>query len=339
MIFEYRRNAPNLARCLSAATLKVAVLSLFSATLLAGAGCTRPEGRLVNRTVIDVNGQTINTKDFAERLARHLRNRDPLTVKDPQLLEKAKSDLADALVLQLVAEQWAAKNGISVVDADIDKKVAEVRAEYSDELAFRKMLADENLAIEAWREELRSSLLRKKVYDKITEAVAVPTESELRAAYEAGKKNYQRGPRIRLRQVVLDKEEDAKRVYEEFAKGRDLGALAKQFSIAPEAAENGDTGWVEKGALEVFDQAFKLPVGGKSKIVKSPYGWHIYQVIAKEGDRKLTYDQVKPALQREFREQRSQALFAKWLESQLRTSSVKRDEAILKSIVLSTRTE
>ena len=186
---------------------------------------------------------------------------------------------------------------------------------------------------------MRPSLLRKTVYDKITEAVAVPTESELRAAYEAGKKNYQRGPRIRLRQVVLDKEEDAKRVYEEFAKGRDLGALAKQFSIAPEAAENGDTGWVEKGALEVFDQAFKLPVGGKSKIVKSPYGWHIYQVIAKEGDRKLTYDQVKPALQREFKEQRSQALFAKWLESQLRTSSVKRDEAILKSIVLSTRTE
>lgn len=306
---------------------------------LVAPACTRPESRLIARTVLDVNGQKITTKDFAEKLAKHLRNRDPLIAKDPQLLERAKNDLADAMILQIISEQWASKNGISISDTDVEKRVQEVRSEYSDDLAFRKMLAEENISIDAWKDTLRSDLLRRRVFDTVTTAVPNPTDAELRAAYEAGKKNFAQPARIRLRQIVLEKEEDAKRVYEEVVKGRDIGELAKQFSIAPEAAANGDTGWVDKGLLEVFDQGFKMPVGAKSKIVKSPYGYHIFSVLAKEPERKLSFEQAKSGLVRELKEQRSRQVFAQWLEGQLRASSVKRDEAILKSIVLSTRTE
>lgn len=307
--------------------------------ILSSVACTQRESRLVHRTVIEVNGAAVTTKTFAERLARHLRNRDPLTVKDPQILERAKNDLADALVLQLIAEQWAAKNGVAINKEDVDRRISEVRAEYADELAFRKMLADENITMEIWREELQQSLLRKRVYEKITAAAAEPTETEIKSLFEANKKDFQRPARIRLRQVVLEKEEDAKRVYEEIQKGREIGPIAKQFSIMPEASEEGDTGWIEKGILEVFDQAFKLGVGGKSKIVKSAYGWHIYQVIGKEPERKLTLEQARSSLVRDLKERRAQSDFGRWLEGQIRLSTVKRDDAILKSISLSTRTD
>lgn len=315
------------------------VMSFALGAALMAPACTRPESRLIGRTVLDVNGQKITTKDFAEKLAKHLRNRDPLIAKDPQLLERAKNDLADAMILQIISEQWAGKNGISVSDADVEKRVQEVRSEYADDLAFRKMLAEENISIDSWKETLRSDLLRRKVFDAVTASAPNPTDAELRAAYESGKKNFAQPARIRLRQIVLEKEEDAKRVYDEVVKGRDIGELAKQFSIAPEAASNGDTGWVDKGLLEVFDQGFKMPVGAKSKIVKSPYGYHIFSVLAKEPERKLSIEQAKSGLVRELKEQKSRQVFALWLEAQLRASSVKRDEAILKSIVLSTRTE
>lgn len=302
-------------------------------------GCTRQESRLSNRTALEVNGRVVTTKEFADGLARQLRNRDALSAKDPQLLEKAKADLADLLILQIISEQWATEHKINVTPEDLERRISQVRSEYADELAFRKMLATENISMDVWRDDLSKSLLRKKVFEAVTKSVPEPTEAEIRALFEAGKKEYQRPARIRLRQVVLEKEEDAKQVYEEFSKGRDLGALAKQFSIMPEAAENGDTGWVDKGLLEVFDQAFKLNVGAKSKIVKSPYGWHIYQVLAKEPERKLTLEQVKPALIRELKERRAQEVFARWLEERIRSSTVKRDDAILKAISLSTRIE
>lgn len=314
----------------------LAVLIFSNASFL---GCTRRESRLSNRTAIEVNDRVVTTKEFADLLAKSLRNRDALSVKDPQILQKAKADLADRIVMQIISEQWAAKNGLTVSPADVEKKVSQIRAEYADELAFRKMLAEENIAVESWKEELAQSLLRKKVYDKITASAPEPTEAEVRALYEANKKDYQRAARIRLRQIVLDKEEDAKRVFDEVSKGRDIGALAKQFSVMPEASENGDTGWIEKGILDVFDQAFKLGVGAKSKIVKSAYGWHIYQVIGKEPEKRLTLEQVKPSLVRELKEQRAQSLFARWLEEQIRSSTVKRDDAILKAISLSTHVE
>lgn len=306
---------------------------------LLASGCTRQESRLSNRTAIEVNGRVVTTKEFADGLARQLRNRDALSAKDPQLLEKAKADLADLLILQIISEQWATEHKLAVTSEDLDRRISQVRAEYADELAFRKMLASENVSMDVWRDDLSKSLLRKRVFDDVTKGIPDPTDAEIRALYEVNKKDFQRAARIRLRQVVLEKEEDAKQVYEEFAKGRDLGALAKQFSIMPEAAENGDTGWVDKGLLEIFDQAFKLNVGAKSKIVKSPYGWHIYQVLAKEPERKLTMEQVKPSLIRELKERRAQAVFARWLEERIRSSTVKRDDAILKAISLSTRVE
>lgn len=306
---------------------------------LVAPACTRPESRLISRTVLEVNGQKITTKDFAEKLAKHLRNRDPLIAKDPQLLERAKNDLADALILQLIAEQWAGKNGVALSAGDVEARVKSVRSEYADDFAFRKMLADENISIDSWREALRTDLLRRRVFEAVTKSVLVPTEAELRAAYTLQVKSFVQPPRIRLRQIVLEKEEDAKRVFEEVTKGRDLGELAKQFSIAPEAAASGDTGWVDKGLLDVFDQGFKMAVGAKSKIVKSPYGYHIFSVIAKEPERKLTFEQAKSGIVRDLTEQRSRKLFAEWLEGQLRSSAVKRDDAILKSIVLSTRNE
>lgn len=320
--------------------MKLARVALIAGLLASSlAACTQRESRLVNRTVVDVNGETITTKEFAERLARYLRNRDPLTAKDPQLLERAKNDLVDALVMQMIAAQWARKHGVDVTDADVEARVAEVRREYADELGFRKMLAEENISIDSWKADLKLSLLRKRVFDTVTAKQPEPTDAEIKAMYEAGKKGFQRPARIRLRQVVLEKEDDAKRVYDEVLKGRDLGALAKQFSIAPEASENGDTGWVEKGVLEVFDQAFKMAIGAKSRMVKSPYGWHIYEVIGKEPERKLTLEQAKPSIVRTLKERRAQGVFARWLEEQIRSSTVKRDEAILRSISLSTRTD
>ncbi len=317
----------------------IALSILLGAFTLGSTGCTRRESRLSNRTVVEVNGRAINTKEFAEYLARHLRNRDTLSVKDPLLLEKAKNDLVDSLILQIVSEEWATANKIVVTPEEVERRVSQVRAEYADELAFRKMLADENISMDLWKDDLSKSLLRKRVYDEVTKTATEPTDAEIRALYELNKKDFQRAARIRLRQVVLEKEEDAKHVFDEIQKGRDIGALAKQFSIVPEAAENGDTGWIEKGILEVFDQAFKLNVGGKSKIVKSPYGWHIYQVIGKEPEKKLTLEQVKPSLVRELKERRAQAAFARWLEERIRSSTVKRDDAILKAISLSTRVD
>lgn len=71
--------------------------------------------------------------------------------------------------------------------------------------------------------------------------------------------------------------------------GKSFDTLAKQYSVdAATAVKGGDMGWVVSNELvpqfsEVMD---KLPVGKVSEPLKSPFGWHIMQVV----DRKIEDD-------------------------------------------------
>ena len=319
----------------SVLTLGLAALGLIA---LVGCSpqCTSRSGRLVQRPVLIVNSEPISTRVLSERLAQLLRNRDPLSVKDPQNLERSKREVTNNLIVETLTRQWAEKNKIQVSPEDLDRRITSIRAEYKDEISFRRMLAEENLAFDIWRDSLQRSLLEKKVFEAVTAQTPAATEIELKELFQNNKAHFDRPPRVRLRQILLEREEDAQRIMEELLKGKKLEDLARQFSIAPEAPQGGDTGWIEKGSLDVFDMAFKMGIGQRSKILKSPFGWHIYEVLAKEGERKLKFDQVREQLIREHREAAAQRLYRTWLEEQIRSASVKIDETILSSIVIST---
>jgi parvulin-like peptidyl-prolyl isomerase len=340
--FKFFTSKPRSSRLfVSASTQLSRGLAALALLVLVGCNphCASRSGRLVQRPILIVNSEPISTRVLSERLAQTLRNRDPLSVKDPKNLERSKREVTNNLIVETLTRQWAEKNQVQVTAEELERRITSIRAEYRDEISFRRMLAEENLAFDVWRESLRRSLLEKKVFDTLTAQVPEANEAELKALYQANKDHFDRPPRVRLRQILLEREEDAQRVQEELSRGKKLEDLARQFSTAPEASQGGDTGWIEKGSLDVFDVAFKMGVGQRSKILKSPFGWHIYEVLGKEGERELKFDQVREQLLREHREAAAQRLYRSWLEEQIRMASVKVDESILSSIVISTHSD
>jgi parvulin-like peptidyl-prolyl isomerase len=299
--------------------------------------CFSREDAVLDKTVLVVNGHDVSTQAFAERLATKLRDYDALQAKDEASLDRVKEDVVHQYVLEFVTRDFAAAEKIVVSKDDVEAKAKEVRSSYPDDYAFRRALADGNLSIDKWKRDLEFSVLQRKVFDTVTEKMPEPTEAELKAEFEASKAQWQQPARIRLRQIVLEKEDDAKRIMDELEAGKSLATLAKSFSVAPEGANGGDTGWLDKGTLEIFDQAFKMKEGARSKIVKSPYGYHIFEVIKKEPETRLSFQDAKAKIRARLMEQRSQTLFSQWLEAQVRKSSVKRNDAVLRAIKVSTR--
>lgn len=303
----------------------------------AASGCFSQKSLVLNKTVLKVNATEISTKEFSERLASRLRNLDALHAKDENNLNRAKEETAQAFILEVIARDYARKNKITVSKNEVDEKVAEIRSRYPDELAFRRAMAEENMAVETWRDELEFTLLQKKIFQKIKEGQPEPTEAEMKEFYENNKLLFIQPARVRLRQIVLEKEDDAKRIMDELTDGAELAKLAKKFSIAPEGANGGDTGWLDKGTLDVFDQAFKLNVGQRSKILKSPYGYHIYEVMKKESDGRLSFPEAKAKIRAQLMERREQKVFSAWLEEQVRKASVQKNEALIQAIKVTTR--
>ncbi|MBM7062224.1 peptidylprolyl isomerase [Pseudomonas sp. UL073] len=76
----------------------------------------------------------------------------------------------------------------------------------------------------------------------------------------------------------------AERLYERIQSGEDFGALAKSFSEDPGSALNGgDLNWIDPNALvpEFREVMAHTASGELSKPFKSPYGWHVLEVLGR----------------------------------------------------------
>lgn len=77
----------------------------------------------------------------------------------------------------------------------------------------------------------------------------------------------------------------ANNLYQQLKSGKDFALMAKQYSLdAASAVKGGDLGWVTEEALvPTFAKAMAaLPLHTVSKPVKSPFGWHLIEVLERK---------------------------------------------------------
>lgn len=109
-----------------------------------------------------------------------------------------------------------------------------------------------------------ADLLRKKVMEQVTKDVPRAEEQ------------------VWARHILVEKEEEAKDIYERLKKGEDFAELAKELSKdTGSGAMGGDLGWFGRGAMvpEFEKVAFGLEVGEFSEPVQSEFGYHIIQAL------------------------------------------------------------
>lgn len=299
--------------------------------------CTSNYQKLSTKPVAKVNEHTLSTKEFANQLARKLKNFDALAAKDPNNVARLKEDIVRHFLVQSLTADWARANNIVLSETQLNKEVDRLRANYPDDLSFRRSLAQENLSFSEWREELRYVLIEREVFKKLNEKIKAPTEDEIRRNYDENKDKYKRKERVYLRQILVDDEAKADLMKSQL-KSKDFSELAKKYSIAPEGKTGGAIGWIEKGTLDFFDPLFSSAMNS-AQIVKSPFGVHVVRVEKKQGASTLPLEEVKPQIIRTLRAQREQAEYVAWLDAQLRSSKVYKDYDLMNSLTVDTRGE
>ncbi len=95
--------------------------------------------------------------------------------------------------------------------------------------------------------------------------------------------------------------------------GADFAAAAKQKSTAPEAEKGGDLGYFSRGDMPAeFNVVFALPKGGISRIVKSPYGYHIFKLEDKRTAGRLGLDEAYRGIEEKLRRQKENKRYQAW---------------------------
>lgn len=124
----------------------------------------------------------------------------------------------------------------------------------------------------------------------LNELVASVTSAEIRTYYQAHKAEFARIERVRARHIRLLDEAAAQKVSAQLAKGEDFARLAQQVSIAPDAKQGGDLGWIRQDGAGIWltDLAFTQSTGQVSPPFRSPVGpneaavWEILKVEQRE---------------------------------------------------------
>jgi peptidyl-prolyl cis-trans isomerase SurA len=90
-------------------------------------------------------------------------------------------------------------------------------------------------------------------------------------------------PGVNMTEAEADRQ--IRNLFEQLKSGKDFAAMAKQYSLDhASAAKGGDLGWVTADELvPSFAEAMnQLPLNVISKPVKTPFGWHLIQVLERK---------------------------------------------------------
>lgn len=149
------------------------------------------------------------------------------------------------------------------------------------------------------------------------EATTNPTDAQLQQAYNQNQNAFRVPEQVKVRHILLMTQgkppaEDAKikaqaeDLLKQVRAGANFADLAKKYSEDPGSKNNGGEYTVQRNGQmvkEFEDAAFRLKPG-ESEIVKTTYGYHVFQVMNHDAAKLRTFDEVKAQLATEWKKQK-----------------------------------
>ena len=246
------------------------------------------------------------------------------------------------LIDEEIVQQRAAKMNLTATNEEVDAKLAEMKAPYTEE-QFDQRLKASNHTLDDVKHDLRRSLTIDKLLNKEINSKIKVSDADVTNYYNAHKSEYNLiETQYHLAQIQVTSvpstqpgnlqgskatnDAEAKKKIQALKNrldsGEDFGAIAMNFSERPETASNGgDMGFVAESQMHADPQIYaavtKLKAGQITDILplldaqtKKPMGYAIYKLISREpaGQRDLNDPRVQQTIRQQLRDGRSQLL-------------------------------
>lgn len=273
--------------------------------------------------VAKVNGTTIERAALNAKLERTRKRFQRAGRQVPASLEtRLRENLVRKLVENELIAQRAKAEGITVTDADLEKRFAEHKKRYQTEENFKKFLERSGQTEANVKADMRQTALRDMLFTKLLKGDEV-SDADAKKYYDDNVKRYLKKEQVKASHILfkvgrgmsdVDKKAKLKAAKDVLKlakkKGADFAKLAKEHSEGPTATRGGDLGEFSRGRMvKAFeDAAFKAKKGQVVGPVETQFGFHIIKVFDKQPARQRTFDEVKENIKASLRSRkRSQA--------------------------------
>jgi parvulin-like peptidyl-prolyl isomerase len=290
-------------------------------------GC---RGNGTSRPLATVNGMVITIAEFNKRFVTDVNSLLDRSSLAPEDDERLKEGVLNILIDEKIMLSRAKELSISVSDAELAKKIEDIKESYSLEDGFDKALTMRKVDYGQWKEELRKRTILEKLI-----AVEVNSKIHLKEGEEKAYRREHGGmyapeKRVHVAQIVVREREKADAILKRLMKGEDFAKVAREESIGPEAKAGGDLGFVSQGFMpEEIDAAiFSQKPGEIGPVIRSPFGYHIFKIIEKD---QKGWGFVKGQILTDLRKNKEDQEYALWLGALRSKAVIKINRDLLKN--------
>ncbi|MGC9157631.1 MAG: SurA N-terminal domain-containing protein [Terracidiphilus sp.] len=319
----------------------VAVFLVLGGITLAAAvsGCHRTPSPDVMATV---NGKEILRSDLEKYYKASMAGSEQQPT--PEQADIVRLNILRQMIDDEILWQRAAKLNLAASDEDVNAKLTEMKAPYTQE-EWERQLKQRDITENDLRRDIRRSLTKTKLLNKEIESKINITDAQISKYYAAHKSEFDLiEPQYHLAQIVVtttpaqqtgnlqnnkasgdvDARKKIEALYNRLESGEDFGALAMNFSENPNTASNGgDMGFIPESQLrgdpEIYAAISKLKPGEITNVIsvyagagpaRRIIGYAIYKLIEREpaGQRQLNDPRVQMAIRQGLRESEAQLL-------------------------------
>ncbi len=253
-----------------------------------------------------VNDEAVLVSDVEEQLylfIQQLQQQGERAMPDSTEIDTLRHRILDQMIDDRLLQGEAKRQAIAVTDAEVDRQVdaavAQAKERIGGEAAYQEQLRRENLTESALRDkyhgEMRKQIMVERLKMKQFPKRAVP-QAEAEAYFRDHKDKFPRVPgEVHLQVIQITPQPDSAALAAGLERIRVLRkrlvAGEKFAKVAAEASEDpgstnagGDLGFNVRGHMvkEFDDAAFSLKLNEISQPVRTPFGWHLIQVLERD---------------------------------------------------------
>ena len=250
----------------------------------------------VDRIVAVVNDDIVTLSELNQQLqpfVEQIRARNFSADQERKTLFTVRERVLDSLIDQKLTEQEIKKSHIAVGDSEIDATIERIKeARFLTDEELRNGLAQQGLTMEAYRDEIKTQILRTKLINLEVKSKIVITQQDVAEYYQNHLERYGGEKQYHLRNILLQpprlagESEKAKFrekmdiILERLKKGASFEQMAREYSQSPLAAEGGDLGVFELNALapQIRQAVRELRPGEFTDFLSTDQGYQIFYI-------------------------------------------------------------
>ena len=279
----------------------------FTAFLILSSFCVSAS-TTYDRIQIIVNDRIITQNEIKIRLAEIIKQGQGQHLPEKKVKE-LRSQMINLLIEEALLDIRADELSIRITDVQLDAEVDRYRKQNGlSQIEFEELLERRQLTLTDFKVGYLKRTRRTQVINREIRSQISITDEKLRELYDKGEG---KTVRVHARHILLVLEQDAlpeevqkirqklSGIKKQIESGKSFTEMADLYSQDPSVKQNhGDLGFFGKKEIvrEFAEVSFSLEPGTLSEPVRSPFGFHLIEVLDKKDDPPESFDKVKQKL-------------------------------------------